>query len=301
MTAGRPFDDISALVAALPSADAAARRAVLAEVAARGEGLGALAELAGWLASWRGPAVQVRRPVIALYISAQASPHGDPAAAAQARLEHLAAGGGQVSLLARSVGAGVEVFDLASARPSPDPAHRPSMSERECAATMAFGMEALAKEPDVLVLSDATAGAGVAAEALLAALCGKASEEAGAAAVLARVQGEGTAAPLDLLRQIGGRGTAAILGALVAAGTQRTPVLIDGASALAAAAVLHAIKADALDHVRLGHAPPEPWARRAAHRLGLTPVLDLDVTAGEGVGAVAALAMVKLAGDLAGR
>lgn len=296
----RPFDDIKALISAMPGPDAAARRAVLAEVGARGEGLGRLAELAGWLASWRGRAIQVRRPLVALYIGAQASAPGDPSAAAQARLEHLAAGGEVVSLMARSLGAGVEVFDLASARPSPDPAHRAAMSERECAATMAFGMEALAKEPDVLVLADATAGAETAAEALLAALAGETPAREDVAPILARVQAEGTSEPLDLLRQTGGRASAAILGGLVAAGTQRTPVLIDGAAAIAAAAVLHAIRPDALGHVRLGHAPPQSWAGRAADRLGLTPVLALEIDAGEGTGAVAALSLVKLAGDLGG-
>lgn len=294
-----PFDDMLQLIQAMPAPDLAARRAVLAELSARREGLGRLAELAGWLAEQRGRSTTVRRPVVALYISAQAG-EGDPSAAAQARLEHLAAGGGAISTLARSLGAGVEVFDLGSGRPSPDPAIRPAMSARECAATFAFGMEALAKQPDLLVVADAGAGGEVAAEALLAALAGHGEGRGSAAAVLARVHAEGATEPLELLRQIGGRAVAALLGALVAAGTQRTPVLIDGPAALAAAAVLHAVRPGALAHVRLGHAPPQPWAREAAEALGLAPILDLGITAGEGAGAAAALALVKLAGDLGG-
>ena len=49
------------------------------------------------------------------------------------------------------LGAGLDVYDLALDRPLPAPPAA-AMSERECAATMAFGMEVLAKQPDLLVL-----------------------------------------------------------------------------------------------------------------------------------------------------
>src|SRR5690606_9292352 len=64
--------------------------------------------------------------------------------------------------------------------------------------------------------------------------------------------------PLEALRRIGGREFAAIAGAIIAARMQKIPVVIDGFAALAAAAVLHAANAAALDHCLLATLPPEP-------------------------------------------
>ena len=301
MPSARPFADLTALIDDMPAPDAQARAALLARVEAASPGAGGLAALAGWMAEWRGADIAVRKPIVALYVSAEEGASGDPAAAAQARLEHLAAGGGAISPLARAQGAGVEVFDLGSARPSPDPLLRASMSERECAATLAFGMEALAKGPDLLIVGDA-AGPSASAFALAWALCDVQPPQADRAwceAVLARGRTARAATPLDWLRQIGGREIAALAGALVAARTQRTPVLIEGAPALAACAVLSAMNPDALDHVRLGAAPLEPATAELARRLALAPLTDLGIAAGEGAAAMPALALVKLAAALA--
>ncbi len=304
MSERRPLDDILRLIADLPAPDADARHASLDRLAAQGA-FGRIAELAGWLASWRSDP-RVRRPILALYVSAHAGSEGDSSASAQARLERLAAGGGLASLIARAQGAGVEVFDLALARPSPDAAQRPAMSERECAATIAFGMEALAKEPDLLMLSDAAEGSARAAAALALALFGGAaadwaepSQAAWVEATAARARQAGASAPLGMLAQIGGREVAALAGAVLAARVQRTPVLIDGYAAAAACAVLDALDPDALAHVRVGHAPQTPGCARLLDRLGLKPLIDVELTEGEGAGAVAALSLVKLAGDVA--
>ena len=87
-------------------------------------------------------------------------------------LELIAAGGAPINALAQAAGAGLEAFDLAVERPVGDITARAAMSERECAATMAFGMEALAKQPDLLVLGDIVTGAPVSAAAIALALYG---------------------------------------------------------------------------------------------------------------------------------
>jgi nicotinate-nucleotide--dimethylbenzimidazole phosphoribosyltransferase len=268
----QPFEDIRALIGELKPADEAGRAGALQalERIAPASALGALAEIVGWIAAWRG-AARVLRPVIALYAGAHAGA-GD-VADVRARMEAIAAGGAPVSRAAQHLGAGLDVFDLAVDRP----VSAEGMSERECAATMAFGMEALAKQPDLLILG--AFGAGV---------------EAAASALLEALERDRTQ-PLESLRRFGGRQAAAIAGAILAAGVQRTPVLLDGAAALAAAAVLHSLEPAAIAHCRLGAPLDIPAARPASGRLGLAPLVDVGVTAVDGTGSTAALSLIKLA------
>ena len=154
MTAS-PFDDIKALIAGLPAAGPSSLTADPA--------LGRLGLIAAQLSRWSGPGKpRVLRPIVALY----AGSHGDgEAEALRARLELIAGGGAPINALAQAAGAGLEAFDLAVEQPIGDITSRAAMSERECAATMAFGMEALAKQPDLLVLGDIVTGGPVGAAA----------------------------------------------------------------------------------------------------------------------------------------
>jgi nicotinate-nucleotide--dimethylbenzimidazole phosphoribosyltransferase len=268
-----PLDDLRALMADLPPPDLDARQ----RFALVGRGLGELADIAGWFIEWRGLA-SLHRPIIALYAGSHAGV-GD-GNETRALMERIAAGGAPVCAAAGHLGAGLDVFDLAIDRPVGDPKLGPTMSERECAATMAFGMEVLAKQPDLLVLGALGEGARQAASAIGAAI-------------------RDPGAPLSLLRRLGGRETAAIAGAILAARTQRTPVLLEGASALAAAAVLHAADPDSIIHCRLGSAPTGPEASALAAGLGLKPLIDLKLTLADGTGSAAALSLIKLSLALA--
>ena len=301
-----PFDDIRGLAAGLPGPNEAAR-AACRDALARTEPparLGRLAETAEWLAASQGRCPpKVSRPIVALYAAAHAVAAAE---APKARLEALAAGKGAISAIAREQGAGVEVFDLASDRHVPDAAERAAMGERECAATMAFGMEALAKTPDLLILGEAAPGAERAAGALALALFGGSAhdwaapaEAAWTAAAVDRARGEAGEDPLELLRQLGGRESAALVGAILAAGTQRVPVLLDGYAAAAAAAVVQALSPTALAHCMAGQVTPAPGHARLLARLGKAPLLDLDVAGREGLGAAAAIGLARLACALA--
>jgi nicotinate-nucleotide--dimethylbenzimidazole phosphoribosyltransferase len=84
-------------------------------------------------------------------------------------------------------------------------------------------------------------------------------------------------------------------GAILAARTQRVPVLIDGYVATAAAAVLHAMRPDALDHCLAAHCSAEPAHRNLLRRLGKEPVLDLGMRLGEASGAALAAGLLKAA------
>jgi len=297
-----PFDDLRALAAGLPALDEAARadcRAALARVEPPGR-LGRLAEAAELIAAVQGRCPpRVDRPIVALYASAHA---GVVAEAPGARLRALAEGRGAISAVARAQGAGVEVFDLASDRPVADASVQAVLSERECAATMAFGMEALAKNPDLLVLGEFAPGAERAAGALALALFGGSAhdwsaptEAAWTTTAAGRAKAESGDDPLELLRQLGGRETAALAGAILAAGTQRVPVLLDGYAAAAAAAVAMSIEPRALAHCMAGQVSPTPGHARLLQHIGLSPLLDLDVSGREGLGSAAAIGLVRLA------
>jgi nicotinate-nucleotide--dimethylbenzimidazole phosphoribosyltransferase len=293
----RPFDDLNALLAALPEADDAAQAGAATALAVYG-GLGRLGLAVQWLAAWQGrPNPRIRRPILALYASAHEG-SGEAEGAARKRLEGLAAGEGAISSAARELGAGVEAFDLAADRPSPDAARQAAMSERECAATVAFGMEALAKGPDLLIVGEITEGADRAAGALAHALFGGSAADWSAtpdwtAQAVARVREEAEG-PLDLLRQLGGRETAAIAGAILAARVQKTPVLLDGYAAAAAGAVLQAIRPDALDHCLAAEATATPGHRALLERIGKPPLLDLGLGRAAGLAGVAALGLLRV-------
>jgi nicotinate-nucleotide--dimethylbenzimidazole phosphoribosyltransferase len=261
---------------------------------------GRLAEIASWLTAWTGKTPPViNRPVVALYAGAR---HGvGPRGWARERLEAIAAGGATVSRLAGVQGAGLEAFDLAIDRPSPDLVSKASMSEKEAAATMAFGMEALAKQPDLLIPGVIAAEpARTAAAVCLALFGGEASdwsddpEPVAAAVARARDDGMGDD-PLEVLRQLGGRETAAVAGAILAARVQKTPVLLDGYAACAAAAIIQAVEPTGVDHCLAAHVSPVRGHAKLLDKLGKKPLLSLDVTDEEGVGGVTALALVKLA------
>ena len=312
----RPFDDIRRLLSELPPPPGGVFIP---------PGLGRLGELAGWVGGWSGRAPQVRRPVVALY-AGPADVFGDgkaPSTNPRARLEAVAAGATAASRMAAATGAGLEAFDLAVDRPGHDIRLRAAMSERECAATMAFGMEALAKQPDLLLLGVLGDGANLGAGAVAAGLFGGAAADwsrdpATVEQAVARLRKEAAEhvhgpncghhhhhrdqgpEPLDILRELGGREIAAIAGAILAARTQGVPVLLDGYAALAAAAVLVALDPRAVEHCRAAHAPAEPGAAKLIATLGLEPVLDLAIEEDDGVGALAALAVIKAACEAAG-
>lgn len=293
-----PLHDFIALVADAPAPNREAQARTLASFD-RG---GAVAELAGWVAAWRERAV-VRRPIVALYASSLANVADGPALA-RARLEHLAQGGGAVNRFARAQGAGVEVFDLALDRPVQDVTERAAASTREVAATIAFGMEAVAKQPDLLILGDLTAGADRAAAVLIAALAGLQAEAVAlpqdvewTRAALDRARSRSPASVLDWMAELGGREVAALMGAILAARVQGVPVLLDSTAALAAALALSSIAPDGVAHVLAAGTSAHPAHGAALAALELTPVVGHVSELGEGVAGLAALAMLRLAAE----
>jgi nicotinate-nucleotide--dimethylbenzimidazole phosphoribosyltransferase len=311
MHAGLPFDDIRALVRMMPGPDEEALASVAereASLIKQPGSLGGLETLAAWAAGWQGRArPSTHRPLVAMFAASHAIAGRmttlDPALTTRRLVEAYAAGGGAINQVCASYDLGLKVFDLALDLPTPDVTAADALDEAGCAATMAFGMECIAGGADLLCIAALGQGGSVSAAAIACALHGGAPEEwvAGGdaeaaglvAAALAHHHGR-LADPLEVLRRLGGRDIAACAGAILAGRLQRIPVILDGYAATASAAVLHALDATALDHCVAGHAAG-PTHAALLEKIGLQPLLRLDITSPEGVGAGLACGILKAA------
>ncbi|WP_406836506.1 nicotinate-nucleotide--dimethylbenzimidazole phosphoribosyltransferase [Streptomyces sp. AHU1] len=101
--------------------------------------------------------------------------------------------------------------------------------------------------------------------------------------------------PIGVLAAIGGLEHAAMVGLLLGGASLRTPVILDGVSAGAAALVARAIAPEVLAACIAGHRSAEPGHVAALNKLGLRPLIDLDLRLGEGTGALLALPVVQSA------
>ncbi|WP_309051330.1 nicotinate-nucleotide--dimethylbenzimidazole phosphoribosyltransferase [Streptomyces sp.] len=101
--------------------------------------------------------------------------------------------------------------------------------------------------------------------------------------------------PLGVLAAVGGLEHAALVGLILGAASLRTPVILDGVSTGAAALVARAIAPESLAACIAGHRSAEPGHVAALNKLGLRPLVDLDLRLGEGTGALLALPLVQSA------
>ncbi|NIJ59494.1 nicotinate-nucleotide--dimethylbenzimidazole phosphoribosyltransferase [Pseudochelatococcus lubricantis] len=324
-TTGMPFDDVRGLFHVLPGPDEFAVAAVKArnrELTKPVGSLGALETAVEWLAAWQGnPKPAVRRPLVVVFAGnhgvASRGVSAFPPAVTRQMLDNFAAGGGAINQICASYDLGFKVFDLALDLPTGDITREEALDEKACVATMAFGMEAIAGGTDLLSIGEMGIGGGTVAAAIYAALYGGPADQwvgrgawegpttAGDAERLARkitIVEEALAFhaghltdPLEVLRRLGGREIAAAAGAILAARLEHIPVLLDGYAVTAAAAVLHAIDPQAIDHCMAGHLSAEGAHAQVLERLGKKPLLSLGLQLGEGAGAALAAGIVKAA------
>ncbi len=306
---GMPFDDIQNLLDTLPPPneqavdDWRARNATLVKAVGS---LGRLEEISVHLARWQGQSKPtVGRPLVAIFAAthevAKRVPSGLQAADTRAAVELFAAGGAAVNQLALAVTAGLKVFDLALDLPTPDICVEDALSEKACAATMAFGMESIAGGTDLLCVGASGGGNMIAAAAVMAALHGDKPTDWGLEGLdmnsLETLQErlDKTRDPLEVLRRFGGREMAAIAGAIIAARFQRIPVLLDGFVSCAAAAVLQMAEPSALEHCLAAHRSGHPAHDRLLVSLEKTPLLDMGIALEDGSGAALAIGLVRAA------
>lgn len=312
---GLPFDDIRNLAIMLPPPDGDAMAAVRERNLTLCKPVGSLGrveELAVWLAGWQGkPLPAITRPLLAIF----AGNHGVtaqgvtpwPQGMTSEIVANYAAGGAAANQICAVGDVGLKVFELALPVATRDITIEPAMDEKECAATIAFGMEAISGGADVLCLGAFGVGNHTIAAAMLTALYGGAPEDwliedgearrnALAAIDKALALHAGSLGdPLEVLRRLGGREFAALVGAILAARIQRIPVVLSGIVTLAAAAVLAKLGDTALEHCTAGHAAPAPAHGRALQVLGLTPILSTEIALEDGSGAALAVPHLRAA------
>ncbi len=310
------FDQALATLPAADAAAAAAARARQDQLTKPPGSLGRLEEIAIFLAGWQGrerPSIDAARAVIF------AGNHGVaaqgvsafPAEVTAQMVANFAAGGAAINALTGAIGMRLDVVALDLDRPTRDFTAGPAMDEEDCLAALTRGAAMVTPGTDLLLLGEM----GIANSTAAAALCqrsygGTATDWTGPgtgldthgvqhkAAVIERaiaLHADAPRTPFETLRRLGGREMAAISGAVLAARHARIPVLLDGFICCAALAPLAAAMPGIVDHCIAGHCSAEPGHARLLARMGLAPLLRLDMRLGEGSGAAVAAAVIRSA------
>jgi len=317
-----PFNDIRDLFDKFPEIDQASVEKVQARDATLTKppgSLGRLEEIAQWLAGWQANyPPKVDRPITVVF----AGNHGVvaqgvaayPAEVTAQMVANFQSGGAAVNQICETFGAGLKVFELALDMPTKDITQEPAMDEESCAATIAYGMEAIADQPDLLCIGEM----GIGNTTIAAALCyglyggqaadwvgpGTGVDDAGLARKIDAVERAVELHkahlddPLELLKRLGGREIAAMMGAIIAARISNIPVLLDGYIATAAAAIIHRISPSGLDHCLAAHCSAEPAHATLLEKLDKEPLLNLRLRLGEGSGASLAIGIIQASANL---
>ncbi|WP_337660331.1 nicotinate-nucleotide--dimethylbenzimidazole phosphoribosyltransferase [Anderseniella sp. Alg231-50] len=290
-----PFDDIRALVDELPGFDAKAANVFAAHARRPAD---RIVEIGTWMAGWQAVGRPVvRRPVIALFAASHALAadldDGLQISEVMELVEQAQARSGPVAKICGRAELGLKVFELALELPVEDFSVAAAMAETDCAATIAYGMEATTDGCDLLAVCGVAAGGQASTAAMSAALLGEDDRHPEQRSpVETEVISKAIAAhkshlqsPLELLRRLGGREAAAIAGAIVAARLQRVPVILDGSQAVCVALLLERLRQGISDHCMVSCSDLHPDSTRLCKALG-RPVLlsgsygDQDGTSG---------------------
>lgn len=318
--------------------DETARREAMSTLP--GGSYGRLEELAAWLAACQGrvPARAPRRVRAVLFAADHAiaaagvSAHGPDETAARV----LAArdGSAAVCRFVETAGAGLRVVDVGLAAPVSGDARDDRAAVRgggrvgtedvltadQTTAALRAGREVADEEvdegADLLVPGELGVGVSTPTAVLAAALTGRepvavVGRGSGindrrwmvkAAAVrdgLRRTRPVGRD-PQGLLRVAGGADLAALTGFLVQAARRRTPVVLDGAATAVAALLADTEAPGARAWWVAGSRCTEPAQTLALDVLGLEPLLDLQMRAGQGTGALTAVGLLRAATAVTG-
>ena len=311
--------ELAPLFLDLPAPDASTAGAVAARAAQVLRPTGALArldEVAAWLAGWqRTEQPAVVRPAVAVFVA----DHGVtvegvsayPAAVTIEMLRALREGAATAAVLARQLGAQLEVIDVGVGRPTGNLRREAALSRARFRESFDAGRDAVGRlDTDLLVVGEMGIGNTTPAAAVSAALFGGPAEDwtgrgtgvdaaawANKVGVVddARRRLPADCGPLEALREVGGAELVAMAGALLEARRRSIPVVLDGFVVTAAAAALEVARPGVLDHCVAGHCSGEPGHRLLLEKLGKAPLLDLGLRLGEGSGALAAVPLVRMA------
>ena len=101
--------------------------------------------------------------------------------------------------------------------------------------------------------------------------------------------------PIGVLAAVGGLEIGTLVGVILGAVAGRVPVVLDGFITGAAAGVAAGLAPRVADRVIAAHRSVEPGHAIVLERLGLCPLLDLDLRLGEGTGAALAIGLIDAA------
>ncbi|HJQ45192.1 MAG TPA: nicotinate-nucleotide--dimethylbenzimidazole phosphoribosyltransferase [Amycolatopsis sp.] len=299
------------------------------------ESLGLLEDLGAWVAACQAacPPRPFTRPRVLIF----AGDHGIAAKGVSAYatgttariVATLLKGGGVPNALAAVAGASVRVVDIAVDADTAEQELKvrkgsgsidteDALSEDEVVAALKAGADLANAEvdsgADLLIAGDLGAGVTTPSSVLVAALTGTEP-----VAVVGRGSGIDDNAwmrkaaairdalrraravltePVALLRTAAGADLAAMTGFLAQAAIRRTPVLLDGLPATAAALVAEELAPGARAWWLASHRCTEPAHAIALEHLDLKPILDLHIRLGEASGALTALPVLQMAARL---
>lgn len=303
--------------------------------------LGRLESVAVQLAGLQG---QVKPSLDQLWIAIFAGDHGVvaegvsafPQAVTGQMLHNFVTGGAAISVLARQLGAQLEVVDLGTVTPSlnlPGVRHLnvgpgtanfvngPAMSVAQGELALQAGRDsvsrATASGAQLFIGGEMGIGNTTAASALACALLdcpvvhltgpGTGLNAAGVshkAQVIERalaLHGAQRGDALQTLFNLGGFEIAALVGAYLACAQEGVAVLVDGFICSVAALVAVRLNPDCREWLLFGHRGAEPGHRHVLETLNAEPLLDLGLRLGEGSGAALAVPLLRLACDLHGQ
>lgn len=242
------------------------------------------------------------------------------------------AGGAAVNVLARLHGASLTIIDVGVegdfekgaglidrkiARGTRNLRREAAMTEDEVQRALAAGAEMADRAAEagetIVAIGEMGIGNTTAASAITCALTGASASsvtgrgtgvlpqayahkvEIVEASVAQHFGGGVPAAPLDVLRCVGGLEIAAMAGMMLRAARHRLVIVVDGFISTSAATVAVALCPEALGYMVAGHRSEEPGHSVLLERLGLRPLLALEMRLGEGTGAILALPLIESA------
>jgi nicotinate-nucleotide--dimethylbenzimidazole phosphoribosyltransferase len=303
--------------------------------------LGRLESVAVQLAGLQG---RVKPSMDQLWIAIFAGDHGVVAEGVSAfpqevtgqMLHNFVNGGAAISVLARQLGASLEVVDLGTVTPSlslPGVRHLnigagtanfvdgPAMTRAQGELALRAGRDsvkrAIAAGAQLFIGGEMGIGNTTAASALACALLdcpvvhltgpGTGLNAAGVshkAQVIERALALHSAQRDDALQtlfNLGGFEIAALVGAYLACAQEGVAVLVDGFICSVAAVVAVRLNPHCREWLLFGHRGAEPGHRHVLEALHAEPLLDLGLRLGEGSGAALAVPLLRLACDLHGQ
>ena len=99
--------------------------------------------------------------------------------------------------------------------------------------------------------------------------------------------------PIGVLAKVGGAEIGGIAGLILGAAADKIPVVIDGFISTAGALIAYLIEPKTRDYMFAAHLSQELGHKTLLEKIGLKPILDLDMRLGEGTGAALAMIVIE--------